>query len=792
MSRAAAFATLEAMTSSVRKTLFLLTLLTLTFAAQPLEALAQATAALVGAATDQTSAPLGGATVDLIGPARQSVRTGEDGRFSFETLPPGEYRLLIAHEGFVTHDEQLTLTANERREIAITLPVAGFTEFVETVSKTREEALRTPFLTSEVQGETLRQTGAVSFEEALRSVSGLQHGTQGNAFTRISTRGLRDTADVLVVLDGVPFRQLNGSADLTMLPVPAFQGIEFIKGPSSSIYGRSAIGGVMQVFTVPGPSAKPSGEARIGFSSFDTRELNGNGQVPWHGGRLTGSTAISRSDGFQTRTGRDATFASVMAEQSATPRVQLKAQYLFSDVDAGRGSIIPLGDGEPLFGITREDNFGIPDARFEGRLHSLTQDSDFDLGHNVLVTNSFNFNRYDRFSTGGITIVPPPTAATKGWSESTARQDTVIDDVMLQWDTTRSAWRSAFQAGFTIEHGTQDQDSPTFTAAPTYRGPDYVNPVPGPTAANDPRGIRGPSTTSNFEQTIASIYLQERLERGRVSGVLGLRWDNFDQSLVRSDTSVVSGEQRSRLSPRVGVNVVALQRNRNELVAFGNWVEGFRPQFPALSTQAGITVPQLLRPEVTRSIEGGVKVRSGALSGQIGVFNMKKIDGQRSFRSGPEDFIFVNATTRVRGTEMEGRIAVRGGHSVWGHYAFHDARHVAFRPTLTTSFDGYRLRMAPRHIAGAGATILIRQMTWITSLSYVGSRPLRDNIVNPQMLPSYTTLDTSANISLGRARLVVFTSNLTDTFYIGDDFSSQDAGNAGTPRRFGVQVGYQF
>jgi outer membrane cobalamin receptor len=363
---------------------------------------------------------------------------------------------------------------------------------------------------------------------------------------------------------------------------------------------------------------------------------------------------------------------------------------------------------------------------------------------------------------------------------------------MARWDTGTAAVRSSLLGGIVIEHGTQDQDSPSFASAPTFRGPEYTIPVPGATAGNDPRGIRGAVTTSDFEQTIVSAYVQERLEVGRLTAVAGLRFDDFDQSLRRSDTAVVSADSRSRFSPRAGIDFLAWQRDSGEVVVFANWVEGFRPQFPALSTQSGVTVPQLLRPEVTRSVEGGAKLRQGPLSAQIGIFNMRKIDGQRSFRSGPEDFTFVNATTRVRGVETEGRLQLPGRHSVWAHYAFHDAEHIEFSPTPTTSFAGFQLRMAPRHVAGAGTTIFIRDVAWTTSLAFVGRRPLRDNIVNPQVLPPYTTLNMSASIDLGRARLVVFGSNLTDEFYIADDFSSQDAGNPGPPRRFGIQIGYTF
>ncbi|MBL0156233.1 MAG: Plug domain-containing protein [Bryobacterales bacterium] len=154
--------------------------------------------------------------------------------------------MIVRRDGFAVIERAVTLPIKEPLEFTIEpSPVATY---VQTVSKTEEPVLRTPFLVSIVAREEIEKTGANSLEDALRSVPGLQHGTQGNAYTRVSTRGLRDTADVLTVVDGVPMRQLNGSTDLTMLPVLNVQEVEFAKGPGSSVYGRSAIGGVMQFF----------------------------------------------------------------------------------------------------------------------------------------------------------------------------------------------------------------------------------------------------------------------------------------------------------------------------------------------------------------------------------------------------------------------------------------------------------------------------------------------------------------------------------------------------------------
>jgi outer membrane receptor protein involved in Fe transport len=211
-----------------------------------------------------------------------------------------------------------------------------------------------------------------------------------------------------------------------------------------------------------------------------------------------------------------------------------------------------------------------------------------------------------------------------------------------------------------------------------------------------------------------------------------------------------------------------------------------------LNVLNNVYIPQLLRPEVTRNTEGGLRLQHKVWSGQISYFNMRKIDGQRSFRSGPDDFVFVNATTRVNGVEAELRARLPKGVQWYGNYAHHNARNVEFRPTLTTNFNGYQLRMAPRNIAGTGLTYSWNRFVWTGSVAYVGQRPLRDNIVNPQVLPSYTVLDMSISTRLGPMQIVLAGSNLANRFYIADDFSAQEAGCPGLPRRLSVQIRYHF
>ena len=749
---------------------------------------AQDTATLFGTVTDITGGVLNDVRIEVVGPLLRTTVTGADGAFEISGLSPGTYNVTAVRAGFAVYEETLEVDGT-RRELPIELPLSPFTQFVETVSRVVEEQAEAPFLVTQVQAEELRETAAVTLDEALRTVSGLQHATQGNAYTRVATRGFRDTRDVLVLLDGAPFRQLSGSADLTMIPVSMLQGVEFVKGSTSSVYGRGGVAGALQFFTVPEATPTPSGEVVYGVGSFNTHEGQASVNLPYSGGRFAASGSASRSDLHQDNTGRDTTFLTLVNDYALTPQANLRLHYLLSDVEAVRGSIIPLEDGRPMFGITREDNFGIPDARFDGRLQSVTGKTDIALNSNLLLTNNFNFNRYTRFATGGITIVPPPTVRTKSWFQSDSVQDTWLNDTVLQWDTGTASVRNTLVAGLGLEFGNEQRVSPSFRSGQTFLGPDYVNPVAN--IENGPKGIQGPETTSDFDQYIISGYMENRIRVGRINGTVGLRWDRFDQELRRSNTGVVSSFSGSKVSPRAGITVALTDEAPVDVAAFAHFARGFRPQFPSLSTRSGVVLPVLLKPEVTRNVEGGVRLQSRSFSAQAAIFDMRRIDGQRSFRTGPETFLFVNATTDVQGFESDVQVQLPEGHQLFANYAFHDAKHDEFR-TTRGNFDGFQLRMSPRHIAGGGATLRFDDVAWTTSLAFVGERPLRDNVVNPMILPSYTVLNSAVSIRVGEVQVVLSATNLTDEYYIADDFSSQNAGNPGLPRRFTVQIRYRF
>ena len=666
---------------------------------------------------------------------------------------------------------------------------------VSTATRTDEDTLRVPFASSIVHRNQLDNTAAGTLEEALRSVPGLQHGTQGNYYTRFETRGLRDTQDVLVLVDGVPLRILQGNADVTLIAPDLVERIEFIKGPASALYGKNAIGGVAQFFLRPEEEG-----GSLSFTAGSFGRLEGSYRQRWDYERGNAFIGLSyrHSDGFQRDTRRIQPSIVAGLDHALTSTWVTGLQFMHSRVKANRGSIIPLEDGKPMYGISRRDNFGIPGVYVEGDYNALSWRNKWTLSEQWTIAHLSSYARYDRDFQGGITIVPGPTAVTKGYSETATRDRGVFHDLSAIHRIAGTNWENTLQLGVNIERGWQRQASPTFTNAPTYSGPNYNTPVSN--VGNDPRGIRGPLTTSWFSQEVNSVFVHDRLVIGTLGLSGGIRHDSFEQRLRRSNTTTISTQKASRTSPRVGMDWAMLTDEHATHVLFANYTEGFRPQTVALNTRSGVVIPSILRPERTRSIEAGFKGRAQdeAWAYQVSVFRADKIDGQRSYRNGPDSFVFSNATSRTDGIETQAQWRLDRNWSGYVHYTWQDARLRDFQTydnagNPTANWGGNRVRMSARHIAGAGIGYDRGPWQWSASANYVGSRMLRDNTANPQKLPAYTLINTVVGYRITPALLLqAGVNNLTDTYYIGDDFSAQEAGNAGAPRSFFVRVQQTF
>jgi len=139
-------------------------------------------------------------------------------------------------------------------------------DVVITGTRLEREIEDAPVRTQVVDRETLKQRKARNLTEALQYTSGVRVETncQNCGFTQLRLNGLGG-AYTQVLIDGLPsFSGLASVYGLEQLPAEMIQRVEIVKGGGSSLYGASAVAGVVNVIT-----RQPRENFMSGVTSFD-------------------------------------------------------------------------------------------------------------------------------------------------------------------------------------------------------------------------------------------------------------------------------------------------------------------------------------------------------------------------------------------------------------------------------------------------------------------------------------------------------------------------------------------
>ncbi|HUQ49781.1 MAG TPA: TonB-dependent receptor, partial [Terriglobales bacterium] len=252
--------------------LVILALLTLTLHAQDLK--------ISGEVKDPSGSSVSGAKITLQGGGGHELQTtvsSNDGRFTLRPVAAGDYALVVDAGGFNPRRLALKVT-RELTYVSVQLPLAPVRESV-TVTTDPGRALETSRTS-----QTVNVVGREQIQERVRSVTAqVFNEEEGLALQRTSptisgvfVRGLTGNK-VNVFVDGV--RYSNSAARggintfLNLLSAGNLQAIEVLRGPNSAQFGSDALGGSVQMLTLPVPVDTPqpvySGSFSLMGSSAD-------------------------------------------------------------------------------------------------------------------------------------------------------------------------------------------------------------------------------------------------------------------------------------------------------------------------------------------------------------------------------------------------------------------------------------------------------------------------------------------------------------------------------------------
>lgn len=163
---------------------------------------------------------------------------------------------------------------NEKGSILI----ENLDEVIVTATRTVRQLSSLPLPVTLISKKQLQQTGVTRLNEILNEQTGIimtPDATIGGG-EGVQIQGIASDY-ILVLIDGAPVvGRSSGNLDLSRFAIGNIKQIEVVKGPSSSLFGSEALGGVINIITEKPTSENISGQVSHRAATFNNQNTNLN------------------------------------------------------------------------------------------------------------------------------------------------------------------------------------------------------------------------------------------------------------------------------------------------------------------------------------------------------------------------------------------------------------------------------------------------------------------------------------------------------------------------------------
>lgn len=599
---------------------------------------------------------------------------------------------------------------------------------------------------------------------------------------------------ITTYIDGVPQLSANSSS----VELIAVDQLEFVRGPQSALFGRNALGGLINI-----SSARPSlsawtGRVLLPLGDAGTRGLRGEVSGP-----LSNTVALGVAGGWDSRNGLtiNTVTGKPVDDRSA---VFGKAQVLWVPSSSWETRVIVSGerdrDGDyALHDLdelrrnpfrTARDFVGTQDrdvasatliSRWVGRRHSVTSTSGFVHWKAIDETDV----DYSPISL----ITRENTERSRQWTQefrvASNAPTHLAGSVMWHW-----------QAGLTAFTQRFEQD------AINYFSPFVLSPfINVPVSQHSPEGTLNDTGFGVFGQATFSF-------NSGLDIAVGARGDyetkkaelsTFFNPAIAPGTLLETDETYGNLSPNLSVSY----RVRQGLMVYatagrGYKAGGFNPVAPPTE--------EAYNEERTWTFEGGAKTTwaDGRVQATAAIFNIAWSDLQLNvpIPLGQGQFYISNVGSAAsRGIEFELLARPTAGVDVFGSLGLLSARFGNDAISGGVDVSDNRVPFTPHFSAMAGAQFT-RAVTpdakafGRVELIYTGGYRYDDE--NRAGQDGYSLLNLRGGVDIRGALVEIWARNLFDTAYIPTAFAydglapSGFVGEMGRPRLLGVTLGFRF
>ena len=200
----------------------------------------------------------------------------QKGNFRIEGLKASLYGITFSMIGYQSVHMEINAPGSDPLFILLHPEIYLTNEVVVSASRKTQSLSLAPASVGLVTQSQIQSQGIQSFDDAFHSVNGVQvTRSSGSNVQALSIRGASDVAGggignrVLLLLDGRPaITPESGGALWNLVPLGAVERIEVIKGAYSSLFGSSAMGGIINVITKT-PDTLPQTSIDVSYGFHD-------------------------------------------------------------------------------------------------------------------------------------------------------------------------------------------------------------------------------------------------------------------------------------------------------------------------------------------------------------------------------------------------------------------------------------------------------------------------------------------------------------------------------------------
>ena len=209
-----------------------------------------------------------------------SAISDTSGGFTIKNIPEGNYTLVVSSVGYATIIQTIQLTQGGKTSFYLQLTDASkqLDEVIVTAEKKEETVQRIPSSISALNAKAINDYRLWNSKDITAIVPNLYSANPGDGRNVTSIRGITSSSydpAVTTYIDGVNQFTLD-----TYIPqLFDVERIEVLRGPQGTLYGRNAMGGVINIITKQ-PTNRANGFLEISAGNYGEQRYTGAIRMP--------------------------------------------------------------------------------------------------------------------------------------------------------------------------------------------------------------------------------------------------------------------------------------------------------------------------------------------------------------------------------------------------------------------------------------------------------------------------------------------------------------------------------